>query len=107
MRPLLSPDQGRIVRQLVLYLSKVGGNPPSPADVRVESVASQPWASLTFAGERHRLVVSLPGSPVPCVKAGDIELIVPRLIVAVERADWAATGDGAVLTLDLLAIEER
>jgi hypothetical protein len=31
------------------------------AAVAIESVASRPWASITFSGERHRLALYLPG----------------------------------------------
>jgi hypothetical protein len=31
------------------------------APVTVESLASRPWASITFSGERHRLILCLPG----------------------------------------------
>jgi hypothetical protein len=31
------------------------------AAVAIESLASRPWASITFSGERHRLSLCLPG----------------------------------------------
>jgi hypothetical protein len=31
------------------------------AAVAIESLASRPWASITFSGERHRLVLCIPG----------------------------------------------
>ena len=31
------------------------------APLTVEALASRPWASITFSGERHRLTLCLPG----------------------------------------------
>lgn len=110
MKPQLTPNEGRIVRAIVSYLSKgsedsmrAGGS----ADVVIESIESTPWASLTFAGERHRLVIRLFSGTVPTGPIEARDLDGPRTIVAVERADWTAAPDGAVLVADLLTIEEN
>lgn len=42
-------------RVLRLYFAGLG------APVAFESVASRPWASITFSGERHRVSLCLPG----------------------------------------------
>ena len=42
-------------RALRVYFVDLG------APVTVESMASRPWASITFSGERHRLTLCLPG----------------------------------------------
>lgn len=69
----------------------------------VEAIESTPWASLTFAGERHHVVVRLPGAT--RVRAVDgADLAVAGAIIAVERADWTALAGGTLLTLDVLAI---
>jgi hypothetical protein len=103
MKPPFGRAQGQMIRSVVLYLSKLGDKAQIPAAIVVESVQSRPWASLTFAGEHHRLVIRLPGAaPVDVIDGSD--LAVPGCIVAVERTDWTAAADGAVLTLDLLAL---
>ncbi len=102
MKPQFSPTQGRIARAVVLYLSDDRNKPWCATDGCVVSIESKPWSSLTFDGERHRLIVRV-GRAVPAAIDG-AALAVPGAIVAVERADWTAAGDGAVLTLDLLTI---
>ena len=102
MKPQFSPTQGRIARAVVLYLSRDGNKPWCTTDGRVESIESEPWSSLTFAGERHRLIIRLCRAVPAAIDGAD--LAVPGAIVAIERADWTTSGDGAVLTLDLLAI---
>jgi hypothetical protein len=42
----------RVLRGYFVYLG---------AAVAIESLASRPWASVTFSGERHRLALCLPG----------------------------------------------
>ena len=111
MKPHLTPRQGRIVRALGFYLSKVGKDSmtvgPSSMGMTVESVETVPWASLTFAGERHRLVVHLPGAPPTAQPIDGSDLVVPGAIVAVEGACWNATAGGTRLTIDLLAVASR
>lgn len=102
MTPRLTVTQGQIVRALVSCLS-LDSDPGQPArgTVVVESIAAQPWASLTFTGERHCLVLRFAAA------GGDlagVNLDVPSTIVVVERAAWADAGDGVRLTVDLLAI---
>ncbi len=105
MKPVLTPSQGRVVRALAFYLSNDGEARVTNAapGMVVEQIISTPWSSLTFSGERHHLVVRLPGG----AAAGEIDgaaLAVPGAIVAVERAEWTDADDGPWLALDLLAI---
>lgn len=96
-----------MVRELVLFLSKdckksvwVPEN-----EVVIEAISSNEWASLTFSGERHHLVIRWPGV-VPDVDLDDAHFHLLGLIVVVERAAWAAVSGGSRLTIDLLAIAE-
>ncbi len=111
MTPRLTVNQGRIVRALALYLStdskSLMKDFPDDALV-VESITSRPWSSLTFAGDRHHVVVRLPrqinaDSHVGLTIDGT-DLVVAGAIVAVEQAAWRTTTDGIRLTLQLLAI---
>ncbi len=105
MRPLLTPTQGRIVRALVLFLSKDGKKSVSVQSegIVVEAVSSQEWASLTFSGEKHHLVVRLPAD-VPDIALDGTLFDLPGTIVAIEHAAWATSEAGPRLTIDLLAI---
>ncbi len=106
MKPQLSPSQGRVVRALVATLSFDGKQMLTPGDAGgfvLEAMVSQPWASLTFAGERHHLVGRLPGGSRPVAIDSD-RLAVPGAIVAVEAAVWDETADATRLTLDLLTL---
>ena len=75
----------------------------------VESVVSHPWSSLTFCGERHRIVVrvrqpsgraDLPGGK----PVDGADLAVAGAIIAVEQSAWLPEADGLRLTVDLIAI---
>lgn len=103
MKPLSSPGQGKIVRALALFLSGEGKRLTFPADeaaIVVEMIDSQPWTSLTFDGERHHVVLRCPAP----VAIDDATFDLPGALIAVERAVWSSTGDGARLAIDLLAV---
>jgi hypothetical protein len=106
MKPVLSPSQGRVVRALAFYLSNDGEARVTIAapDMIVEEITSGPWASLTFAGERHHLAVRLPAGAAHRGEIDGAALAVPGAIVAVERAEWTDAADGPRLALDLIAI---
>jgi hypothetical protein len=79
-----------------------------------DSLVSRPWASITFSGERHRLVLSLPGPGAEAaVEAfldglGDRDFTLRGHILAdIEAAGVEREGDGQVrLTLEALTVEE-
>ena len=84
------------------------------AAVTFESLASRPWASITFAGERHGLVLCLPG---PGAQAAidafldgleDREFALRGHVVAdIEATGIHRDGDGQIrLTLEALTIED-
>ena len=106
MKAQLSRSEGRLVRAIVFYLSKVGKDSVMTSDTaspRLVSIESTPWSSLTFAGERHRLIVRLPRHGAGPVVTGN-DIAIPGFIVAVERAVWTMAGGAAVLTLDVLVL---
>ncbi len=104
----LDPEQGALVRAIGIYLSEsyrksmvVSSHVPG---LVVESLASTPWASLTFVGVRHHLVARVPLGAATAIDATRIAL--RGRIVALEREVWTTGVDGDVLTLDLLALDD-
>lgn len=106
MIPRLSRSQGRLVRALGTYLATWGElsmrRDGSTHGMVLESIHSEPWTSLTFAGERHRVVVRVPAAATNPIDAS--ALAVPGAIIAIERAAWDTVDGAARLTLDALAI---
>ncbi len=75
----------------------------------VESMVSHPWSSLTFAGERHRIVVRMSRptertEPSGLKAVDGADLVVAGAIIAVERSTWLPGAGGLRLVLDLIAI---
>ena len=103
MKPSLTSLQGRLLRGLVLILSKDSKDKMMNGQVIVEEIVTSEWRSLTFSGERHRIVLRLPSSARPVDFAVD-EVVLGGRIVAVERADWVAAADRTEVMLDLLTI---
>lgn len=84
------------------------------APVTFESVASRPWASITFSGERHRLALCVPG---PGAQAavdvfldglGDREFGLRGHILAdIEATGVQRDADGQIrLTLEALTVDD-
>lgn len=101
MKRILTESQGRLLRALIRVLA------PPPVDrqfppIVVESFDSADWASLTFAGQRHRIVLVVPGTIVPALDglevAGDI--VAEARIVAT-----AAAADCVSLTIAVLMVD--
>ncbi|HYD13071.1 MAG TPA: hypothetical protein VEC11_09505 [Allosphingosinicella sp.] len=77
-------------------------------------VASRPWASITFAGERHRLTLRLPGpgaqAAVDSFLAGLEErefALRGHILADIEAAGIEREADGQIrLTLEALTVEE-
>ena len=76
---------------------------------------STPWHSLTFAGERHRIDLRIPGPAAGAVAKqladglGDAEFAIPGQIVADIAVDGAMVEhpDGAIsLRIEALTVEE-
>lgn len=85
------------------------------APVTVEALASRPWASITFSGERHRLTLCLPGPGATAAAESFLDGLEDRDFALRGHilADIAAIGseldaDGQVrLTLEVLTVEDR
>lgn len=83
------------------------------AAVTFESLASRPWASITFAGERHRLVLSLPGPGAQAAVDAFLDGLEDRefalrghVLADIEATDIQRDEDGQLrLTLEALTIE--
>ena len=99
-------DPGRgLVRALRQTLSDFGG------EILVVELEQVPWASVTFAGARHRLCLSLSGTGAAGAAADflvllpELELPVPGHIVAdIALEGESRSDDGRAVTLDLEAL---
>jgi len=58
----LSGVAGRLIRQLAALVDNGRGPVPMYPMLVVESIASRPWSSATFEGERHRFDLRLHGN---------------------------------------------
>jgi len=85
------------------------------AAVTFESLSSRPWASITFSGERHRLVLCLPGPGAQAAVDAFLDGLGGRefalrgqILADIETVDVQRDGDGQVrLTLEALTVEDR
>ena len=95
-------------RALRVYFVDLG------APVTVESMASRPWASITFSGERHRLTLCLPGPGAEAAADTFLEGLEERdfalrghILADIEAIASHRDADGQVrLTLEALTVED-
>jgi hypothetical protein len=84
------------------------------AAVTFESLTSRPWASITFAGERHRVLLCLPGPGAQAAVDAFLEGLEDRefalrghVVADIEATGIQRDGDGQIrLTLEALTIED-
>lgn len=84
------------------------------AAVTFESLTSRPWASITFAGERHRLVLCLPGPGAEAAVDAFLDGLTDRefalrghVVADIEATGMEREQDGQVrLTLEALTVED-
>ena len=84
------------------------------AAVTFEKVTSRPWASITFAGERHRLVLRLPGPGAEAAVEGFLDGLEERefpmrghILADIEAAGFEREAEGQIrLTLEALTVED-
>ena len=84
------------------------------AAVTFESLTSQPWASITFAGERHKLVLRLPGPGAQAAVDAFLDGLADRefalrghIVADIEATGIERDGDGQLrLTLEALTVED-
>jgi hypothetical protein len=96
---------GRLVRAIRAQLAAVAGQ----VDIEARST---PWASVTFTGARHALVLRLSGAGAGAAAdafldgLGSREFALPGHLVAdVAVADCADRDDSTILRLEILTIE--
>jgi hypothetical protein len=85
------------------------------AAVTFEALASRPWASITFAGERHKLVLCLPGPGAQAAVDAFLDALEDRefalrghVVADIAATDVQREEDGQVrLTLEALTVEDR
>ena len=84
------------------------------AAVTFEALTSRPWASITFAGERHKLTLCLPGPGAQAAVDAFLEGLEDRefalrghILVDIEVTGMQRDGDGQIrLTVEALTIED-
>lgn len=84
------------------------------APVVFEPVASRPWASITFSGERHRLRLCLPGPGAQAAVDAFLEGLEDRefplrghILADIEATGVERDTDGQIrLTLEALTVED-
>ena len=84
------------------------------APLTVESLASRPWASITFSGERHRLTLCLPGPGAQAAVDAFLDGLEERefilrghILADIEPAGIARDADGQIrLILEALTVED-
>lgn len=89
-------------RRLIRALIERGG-----AGCRYDRGGSTPWASATFTGARHAIVLALPhGAADGFADLGEAEFAIPGHLVADIAVAARNDGpDGARLTIEALTIE--
>ena len=95
-------------RALRAYFESLG------APVAFESLASRPWASITFSGERHRLSLCLPGPGAAAAVdtfldgLGEREFVLRSHILAdIEAVSVTHDEDGQIrVLLEALTVED-
>jgi hypothetical protein len=84
------------------------------AAIVFESLNSRPWASITFAGERHRVTLCLPGPGAEAAAEAFLDGLGEReftlrghILADIEEAGMEGDEDGQVrLTLEALTLED-
>ncbi len=104
---MLSEPQGRVLRALNRVIAARPELDRQLPSLLVESIDTTDWASLTFAGQRHRLTVmvsSMTVTEVPSLEA----LNLGTTIVAEARvASAIAVGSGVELVIEVMTIDTR
>lgn len=110
MRQIVGDADGRLLRAVIACLGRrsEGASRQDPCII-VELCESTEWASLTFAGRRHRIVLRVPPMAAAAAQsrlADGFEL--PGSIVAgVEIVAAAPAVDAVTLTIAVLTIDDR
>lgn len=105
MSPGAGPELKRAVRACFTALG---------APLTIEALASRPWASITFSGERHRLTLCLPGPGARAAVDAFLDGLEERefalrghLLADIAAAGVESDADGQVrLVLEALTVAE-
>ncbi len=108
MKPVVTEPQGRLLRALTRVLTPLA----TPSDRQFPSIIvvsweANDWSSLTFAGQRHRIALTLPqsGAPIPSLDQLEIagQIVAEARIVATAETP---TG-GVALDITVMTVEAR
>ena len=105
---ILTRAGAELKRALRAYFVSLG------AAATFESVTSRPWASITFAGERHRLSLSLPGPGAQAAVDAFLDGLEDRdfglrgqILADIEATGIRRDADGQIrLSLEALTVED-
>ena len=105
---ILTAAGAELKRALRAYFVTLG------AAVTFETLTSRPWASITFAGERHRLALSLPGPGAQAAVDAFLDGLEDRefalrghILADIEATGMERDADGQIrLTLEALTVED-
>ena len=105
---ILTAAGAELKRALRAWFVSVG------AAVTFGTLTSRPWASITFAGERHKLTLSLPGPGAQAAVDAFLDGLEDRefalrghILADIEVTGMAREPDGQIrLTLEALTIED-
>jgi hypothetical protein len=104
VKRVLTESQGRVLRALVRALQPpTGRNDRHFTPVVVEAFESDEWSSLTFAGQRHRIALIVPGATVPALDGLDI---VGLIVADIRIVAVAVVARGVALTVAVMTVDD-
>lgn len=110
MRQIVGDADGRLLRAVIAGLGgrSDGASRQDPCII-VESCESTEWASLTFAGRRHRIVLRVPPMAAAAAQSrlADGFDLAGSIVAGIEIIAAAPVADAVTLTIAVLTINER
>jgi len=110
MRRIVGDADGRLLRAVIAGLGgrSDGASRQDPCII-VESCESTEWASLTFAGRRHRIVLRVPPMAAAAAQSrlADGFDLAGSIVAGIEIIAAAPVADAVTLTIAVLTINER
>jgi hypothetical protein len=110
MRQIVGDADGRLLRAVIAGLGgrSDGASRQDPCII-VESCESTEWASLTFAGRRHRIVLIVPPMAAAAAQSrlADGFDLAGSIVAAIEIIAAAPVADAVTLTTAVLTINEQ
>ncbi|HVQ08644.1 MAG TPA: hypothetical protein VMS43_09435 [Allosphingosinicella sp.] len=103
--PTAGDSLKRALRAYFVYLG---------AAVAIESLASRPWASVTFSGARHRLALCIPGPGAAAAADAFLDGLAERdfalaghVLADIALVDRCEEDEQVRLVLEALTVKER